>query len=100
MLFSPSATSTRAVALESITFRAEPFQLTSDGYFSPNDPRTRIALFCMDLELSGRRRPNALTADAQDGAGKILSVEGRICRQVPPTINVLTGDIITDFRGV
>jgi hypothetical protein len=38
ILFSTSDTSTRAVALESVTMRSEPFKLTSEGYFSPGDP--------------------------------------------------------------
>jgi uncharacterized protein (DUF1800 family) len=100
LLFSQSATSTRAVALESITFRAEPFKLTSEGYFSPNDPRTRIALFCMNLDLLAGEGANALTADAQDGAGNVYPLRVEYVGQVPPTVNYHTGEIITDFRGI
>src|ERR1700752_5338414 len=71
VLFSISSASTRAVALESATFRSEPFQLTSDGYFGAADSRTRIALFGMDLDFLQGEGANALSADAQDAAGTL-----------------------------
>ncbi|HEX3250532.1 MAG TPA: hypothetical protein VHS05_13970, partial [Pyrinomonadaceae bacterium] len=40
-------TSTRAIALESVTFRSEPFQPTTSPAFS-SDTRTRICIFAMD----------------------------------------------------
>src|SRR5688572_877791 len=43
-------TSTRAIALESVTLKAEPFGLTSSVKFS-EDNRTRICIFAMNLEL-------------------------------------------------
>ena len=77
VLYSASASSTRAVALESVTLRAEPFQLTSDGNFGAGDTRTRIALFGTDFEFLQGEGVNALSADAQDAAGALypLSVE-------------------------
>src|SRR5688572_21845424 len=44
------STSTRAIALESVTMKAEPFPLTAPIPFS-SDTRTRIAIFAMNLEL-------------------------------------------------
>jgi hypothetical protein len=44
-LISVSSGSTRAVVLESVSMRNEPFSLSSEGNFSPNDARTRITLF-------------------------------------------------------
>jgi len=67
-LISVSAGSTRAVALESVSMRSEPFSLSSAGNFSPNDPRTRITLFVMNLELLVGETHNSLTADAEDAA--------------------------------
>jgi uncharacterized protein (DUF1800 family) len=67
-LISVSAGSTRAVALESVSMRAEPFSLSSEGNFSPNDPRTRITLFVMNLDLLAGETQNSLTADAEDAA--------------------------------
>lgn len=62
--------STRAVALESVTFKAEPFPVTSTVKFSA-DTRTRICFFAMGLELLPGEGANAFTADAQDAAGKL-----------------------------
>jgi len=67
-LISVSAGSTRAVALESVSMRAEPFSLSSAANFSPNDPRTRITLFVMNLDLLAGETQNSLTADAEDAA--------------------------------
>jgi uncharacterized protein (DUF1800 family) len=67
-LISVSAGSTRAVALESVSMRAEPFSLSSAGNFSPNDSRTRITLFVMNLDLLAGETQNSLTADAEDAA--------------------------------
>ncbi len=68
--------STRAIALESVTMKAEPFPLTSTVQFS-TDTRTRICVFAMDLELLPAEGANAFSADAQDGAGKryVLKIE-------------------------
>lgn len=67
-LFSVSSTSTRAVVLESVSMKAEPFSLNSAGFFNANDPRTRITLFCMNLDLLSGEAANSLTADAEDAA--------------------------------
>ena len=67
-LISVSAASTRAVALESVSMRAEPFSLSSEGNFSPNDARTRITLFVTNLDLLAGENQNSLMADAEDAA--------------------------------
>ena len=100
ILFSTSDTSTRAVALESVTLRAEPFKLTSEGYFSPGDSRTRIELFCMNLALLAGEGANSLTAEAEDGNGVRYPLRVEYVGQVPPITNLATGEIITDFRGI
>ncbi|MDQ3172677.1 MAG: hypothetical protein M3Q91_03075, partial [Acidobacteriota bacterium] len=43
-------TSTRAIALESISFAREPFPLDSLISWGP-DPRTRVILFALNLQL-------------------------------------------------
>jgi hypothetical protein len=56
MLISETTT-TRAVALESITLRKQPFALTTSPGFSA-DRRTRISIFAMNVDLlpgEGRR---------------------------------------------
>src|ERR1700686_5507134 len=67
-LISVSAASTRAVALESVSMRAEPFSLSSEGNFSPNDARTRITLFVTNLDQLAGENQNSLMADAEDAA--------------------------------
>ena len=83
VLYSASSSSTRAVALESVTLRAEPFQLTSDGYFGAGDMRTRIALFGTDFEFLQGEGVNALSADAQDAAGALYPLNVEYVGTVP-----------------
>src|SRR5438132_12424540 len=83
LLFSVSATSTRAIVLESVSMRAEPFSLNSEGNCSPSDPRTRITLFCMNLDLLLGEGANSLTADAEDGAHVHYPLKVEYVGQVP-----------------
>lgn len=82
-LFTLSSTSTRAVALESVSMRAEPFGLNSAGNFSPADPRTRITLFCMNLDFLAGEPASALTADAEDAANTIYPLKVEYVGTVP-----------------
>src|SRR2546430_9695999 len=83
LLFSVSATSTRAIVLESVSMRAEPFSLNSEGNFTPNDSRTRITLFCMNLDLLSGESANALSADAEDAAHVHYPLKVEYVGQVP-----------------
>lgn len=76
------ATSTRAIALESVTLKAEPFPLTSTVQFS-TDTRTRICIFAMGLELLPGEGASAFSADAQDGTGKLYALRIEHGAQVP-----------------
>ena len=58
--------STRAVALESINFLAEPFAATTPIAFAP-DNRTRVTLFASNFTLATGETASAVTADAEDG---------------------------------
>jgi len=98
LLFS-NAASTRAIALESVTLRAEPFPLTSSVKFNPNDTRTRITLFCMNLDLLSGESANALSADAEDAAHNHYPMNVEYVGQVPPILDV-NGNVTTDFRGI
>ncbi|HUS09930.1 MAG TPA: carboxypeptidase regulatory-like domain-containing protein [Pyrinomonadaceae bacterium] len=60
-------TSTRALALESVTFSREPFPLNSLISWS-SDPRTRVLLFALNLQLQPGDDPSTITADAEDGS--------------------------------
>lgn len=65
------ATSTRAIALESVTLKDGPFSVTSTVKFG-NDNRTRIAIFAMNLSLmtgeTAYGTASSFTADAEDAA--------------------------------
>src|SRR6185295_2876790 len=73
---------TRAVAFESVTFRAEPFPLTSTVAFSP-DNRTRICVFAMGVQLLTGEGVNAFTADVQDASGKLYPMKVEFMGVVP-----------------
>ena len=83
LLYSVSASSTRAVVLESVSLVSEPFSLNMETNFSPSDPRTRISLFGTDFEFLQGEGANALTADAQDGAGIIYPLKVEYVGTVP-----------------
>jgi hypothetical protein len=70
------ATSTRAIALESVTWKREPFQPTQPIVFG-TDERTRVILFARNLDLLMGEGASAVTAEAEDAAHTIypLTVE-------------------------
>jgi len=82
-LFTVSSSSTRAVALETVSMQAEPFSLNAESNFSPADPRTRVTLFCMNLDFLVGEPASALTADAQDAAGTIYPLKVEYVGTVP-----------------
>ena len=82
-LFTVSSSSTRAVALETVSMTAEPFSLNSETNFSPSDSRTRITLFCMNLDFLAGEPASALSADAQDAAGTIYPLKVEYVGTVP-----------------
>src|SRR2546423_12755054 len=82
-VFSISSSSTRAVVLESVSMRGEPFSLTSAGNFSPADPRTRVTLFGTNFEFLQGENASALTADAQDGSGNLYPLKVEYVGTVP-----------------
>src|ERR1041384_2993749 len=82
-VFSISSSSTRAVVLESVCMRSEPFSLTSAANFSPADPRTRITLFGANFEFLQGESASALTAAAQDGSGNVYPLEVEYVGTVP-----------------
>ncbi len=100
--------STRAIALESVTLKAEPFGLTSTVNFSP-DNRTRICIFAMNLELigaygttPGAESTNAFTADAQDATGKRYPLRVEHASTVPgfPGITMVILRLADDMGDV
>jgi hypothetical protein len=69
-------TSTRALALTSVSWTREPFQLTS-LISSGADNRTRVMLFAMNFDLLSGETASAVTATAEDAAHQVypLTVE-------------------------
>ena len=96
-----TASSTRAIALESVTLKAEPFPLTSTVKFS-TDTRTRICIFAMGLELLPGEGANAFSADAQDAAGKLYPLKWNMLRTVPgfPGITMFIVRLADDMGDV
>jgi uncharacterized protein GlcG (DUF336 family) len=76
------ATSTRAVAFESVTQKREPFPLTSTVQFSA-DTRTRIMLFAQSLSLQPGDTASSITAEAEDGAHRIYPLKVEYAGPVP-----------------
>ena len=66
-LLASSEQPTRALALESTVFLAEPFPLTN-SLFTDHDDRTRITLFAADLGLLPGENFEAVTAEAEDAS--------------------------------
>jgi uncharacterized protein (DUF1800 family) len=95
------ATSTRAVAFESVTMKAEPFSLTATVPFGP-DTRTRICIFAMDLELLPGEGANAFTSDVQDSSGKLYPLRVEYVGKVPnfPGITMIIVRLADDLGDV
>lgn len=76
------ATSTRAIAVESVTFTPQPFALTS--LFGPvSDRRTRIILFAMNLRLQPGENLSLVTATAEDAAQRVYDLKVEYVGPVP-----------------
>jgi uncharacterized protein (DUF1800 family) len=70
---------TRAVAYEAVTGRAEPFPVVSAVNWNADksnarDQQTRVMLFATGLPLLAGEGANALTADAQDASGRVYQL--------------------------
>jgi uncharacterized protein (DUF1800 family) len=91
--------STRAVAFETISFKAEPFPLTASNPLISTDTRTRISIFAMDLELLPGEGANAFTSDVQDASGKIYPLRVEYAGQVPgfPGITMIVVRLADDI---
>ena len=76
------ATSTRAIALESINFTPEPFALYSP-YAGRSDQRTRVMLFAMNLALQSGEDLSVVSADAEDAAHRHYPLAVESIRPVP-----------------
>jgi len=93
------AASTRALALESVTMKAEPFSLTATVPLGP-DARTRVCIFAMDLELLPGEGANAFTSDVQDASGKLHPLKVEYVGKVPnfPGITMIVVRLADDLE--
>src|SRR5438128_8504938 len=73
-------TSTRAIAVDSVTLKREPFKSTSDVTWG-NDNRTRVMLFAMGLDRNAQ--PSDVSAIAEDGSHNIYSLTVEYLGPVP-----------------
>lgn len=76
------ANSTRAIALDSVLWLREPFQL-SYAYSWGSDRRTRIMLFAMNFDLSPGENASAVTATAQDGSNRVYGLPVEYVGKMP-----------------
>lgn len=74
--------STRAIAVESVTKRREPFSAIATISFAA-DNSTRITLFAGNLRLAVNEGSSAVTADAEDGSHQIHSLAVEYVGPVP-----------------
>lgn len=75
-------TSTRAVAVDSVTQTREPFSPNSTVRWGA-DNRTRIMTFAMGLDLPPGETATSVTADAEDGAHRIYQLKVEYVGPVP-----------------
>ena len=75
-------TSTRAIAVDSVTQTHEPFSPNSTVSWGA-DNRTRIMIFAMGLNLQPGETATAVTADAEDGAHHVYQLEVEYVGPVP-----------------
>ncbi|MGH9874774.1 MAG: carboxypeptidase regulatory-like domain-containing protein, partial [Pyrinomonadaceae bacterium] len=75
-------TSTRAIAIDSLSFASEPFALTSP-FAAGSDRRTRVTLFAMNLRLQPGEDLSLVTADAEDASHQHYSLTVEYVGPVP-----------------
>jgi hypothetical protein len=100
---------TRAIALDSVTFIRDPLPLSTVLNFSP-DQRTRVMLFASNLELLPSETGSVVTAEAEDSQHRIYPLTVEFVGKVPnldwlTQVNVRLpdelangGDVLVTFR--
>jgi len=74
--------STRAVALDSVTFVAETLPIITERNFS-SDQRARLMVFAIGLKLANGESASAVTASAEDSTGTVRPLTVEFVGQVP-----------------
>ena len=75
-------TSTRAIALDSVTWLGDPFPLTSPVRWGL-DTRTRVMIFAFNLELLPGENLSIITADAEDASHRVYPLAVEYVGKVP-----------------
>ncbi|MFN2481857.1 MAG: DUF1800 family protein [Pyrinomonadaceae bacterium] len=84
--------STRAIAVDAVAKMRDPFAINSPGLVG-SDRRTRVIFLVMNLDLLAGEGTKALSADAEDGAGKKYELTVEDVRDVPDTGETRFGGI-------
>jgi uncharacterized protein (DUF1800 family) len=74
--------STRAIAVDAVSRMRDPFSTSSPGLVG-SDRRARVVFFVLNLDLLAGEPAKALSADAEDGAGKRYELTVEDVRPVP-----------------
>ncbi|MFL6211596.1 MAG: DUF1800 family protein [Pyrinomonadaceae bacterium] len=77
------ATSTRAIALDSISRTRDPFRVNTVSFVAGADTRTRVLFFVMNLDLLPSEGANALTADGEDETHRLYKFKVENVDPVP-----------------
>jgi len=91
----------RAVALESVTNKKEPFSPATSIQFG-SDSRTRIAIFAWNAQLAAGESASAFSADVQDASGRIypLTVENAVSLPGASGVTMLVLRLHNDLQNV
>lgn len=76
-------TSTRAIVLDAVEFKPEPFLAATSSPIVSEDKRTRIMLFAMRLSLQDGEDVSAVTADAQDASQNHYNLKVEYVGEIP-----------------
>ncbi len=76
--------STRAIALDSVTYVRDPLPVVALNNFGQGrDPRTRVALFGINMDLGPGENASAVTATARDSRSRNYSLKVEFVGKVP-----------------
>lgn len=98
------STSTRAIALDAVTFTREPFALSTPIPFAP-DRRTRVMLFALNLPLKPGDDLSSLSAEAEDAAHRRYELKIEYVAPLPnqqwlSAVVIRLGDDMNDLGDV
>jgi hypothetical protein len=86
--------SARAIALDSVTRVRDPLPVVAlNNFMQGRDPRTRVALFAINLDLMPGENASAVTAQARDSQSRNYSLNVEFVGKVP-TLDWLTQVIV------